>query len=84
MYDVHAYPDSMASRTLLVLALTAEVLGVQAIWPFSGSEERYTTTTTEEALVNAGSLGIEGTGRVVAIGDWNGDQQYVAILLLLK
>jgi len=59
----------MTARTLLVLALTAEVLGVGAMWPFS--EQR----AAEESLVDAGSLGIEGTGRVVAVGDWNGDQQ---------
>jgi integrin alpha FG-GAP repeat containing protein 1 len=64
----------MTSKTLLVLTLTAEVLGVQAIWPFDVKvEQQYTA----EGMVDAGSLGIEGTGRVVAVGDWDGDQQYV-------
>ena len=65
----------MTHKALFVLALTAEVLGVGASWGFS--QKRY----TEEALVDAGSLGVEGVGRVVAVGDWNGDQQYVARLL---
>lgn len=68
----------MTARTLLVLALTAEVIGVGALWPFRE------TRTTEEALVDSGPLGIEATGRVVAIGDWNGDQQYVSGLDVLR
>jgi hypothetical protein len=64
----------MASKTLLVLALTAEVLGVGAMWPFTEQVEQ---PYTIEGLVDAGSLGIEGTGRIVAVGDWDGDQQYV-------
>jgi hypothetical protein len=68
----------MASKTLLVLTLTAEVLGVGAMWPFTEQvEESYTT----EGLVDIGPLGIEGTGRVVAVGDWDGDQQYVHLTI---
>lgn len=59
----------MNSKALFVLALTAQVLGVEAIWPFS--TKRY----TEEALINAGSLDVTDVGRVIAIGDFNGDQQ---------
>lgn len=59
----------MASKALFVLALTAEVLGVRASWLFN--EKRY----NEEALIDAGPLGVEEVGRVVAVGDWNGDQQ---------
>jgi integrin alpha FG-GAP repeat containing protein 1 len=59
----------MTSKTLFVLAIAAQVLGVEAIWPFP--EKRYSV----EGLVNAGPLGIE-SGRVIAVGDWNGDQQY--------
>lgn len=40
------------------------------MWPFT--EQEYTAV---EGMVDAGSLGIEGTGRVVAVGDWDGDQQ---------
>jgi hypothetical protein len=68
------YIADMASRTLLVLALTAEVLGVGAMWPFT---EQVDQSYTAEGLIEAGSLGIEGTGRVAAVGDWDGDQQYV-------
>ena len=64
----------MASKTLLVLTLTAEVLGVGAMWPFTEQVEQ---PYTAEGMVDVGSLGIEGTGRVVAVGDWDGDQQYV-------
>lgn len=59
----------MTNKALFVLALTAEVLGVQASW--GSNQKRY----NEEALIDAGSLGVEGVGRVVAVGDWNGDQQ---------
>jgi hypothetical protein len=59
----------MASRTLFVLTLTAEVMGVRAMWP--SAEREYTV----EGMVDAGSLGLRGTGRVVAVGDWDGDQQ---------
>jgi len=63
---------NMASKTLLVLTLTAEVLGVGAMWPFTDhTEQPYTV----EGMVDVGALGIEGTGRVVAVGDWDGDQQ---------
>lgn len=68
---VHTQAIMTSSKALFVLALTAEVLGVGASWPFG--QKRY----TEEALIDAGSLGVEGVGRVVAVGDWNGDQQYV-------
>ena len=66
------YTEDMASKTLLVLTLTAEVLGVGAMWPFTEEREQ---SYTAEGLVDAGSLGIEGTGRVLAVGDWDGDQQ---------
>ena len=39
-----------------------------AIWPFP--PKRF----TGNALLGAGSLGLEGDGRVVAFGDFNGDQ----------
>lgn len=65
-------PTSKA-KALFVLALTADVLGVRALWPFG--QKRY----TEEALIDAGPLGVEGVGRVVAVGDWNGDQQCVSL-----
>lgn len=68
----------MASRTLFVLTLTAEALGVNAMWPFTQQVEQ---TYTAEGMVDVGSLGIDGTGRVVAVGDWDGDQQYVALSL---
>jgi hypothetical protein len=68
----------MASKTLLVLTLTAEVLGVGAMWPFTEQVEQ---PYAAEGMVDVGSLGIEGTGRVVAVGDWDGDQQYVHLTI---
>ena len=42
---------------------------VFAFWPFQ--QKRYES----EAFVNAGDLGV-ASGRVAAVGDWNGDQLY--------
>jgi hypothetical protein len=72
------YIAAMASKTLLVLTLTAEVIGVGAMWPFTEQVEQ---PYTAEGMVDVGSLGIEGSGRVVAVGDWDGDQQYVHLLI---
>ncbi|KAL4065217.1 hypothetical protein J3A83DRAFT_4360504 [Scleroderma citrinum] len=41
---------------------------VTSIWPFS--PKRF----TKSALMSAGSLGLDSTGRVIAFGDFNGDQ----------
>ena len=46
--------------------------GANAIWPFP--QKRFTA----EAFIDAGPLGLdEVKGRVVALGDWNGDQKWV-------
>jgi integrin alpha FG-GAP repeat containing protein 1 len=43
-----------------------------AFWPFK--PKRFAA----ETLIDAGPLGLEGVkGRVVAVGDWNGDQKCV-------
>ena len=42
-----------------------------AIWPFPA--KRF----TGNSLVDAGSLGLNGDGRVVALGDFDGDQLYI-------
>lgn len=44
-----------------------------AIWPFP--PKRF----NGNSLINAGSLGLSKEGRVVAFGDFNGDQLYVVI-----
>ena len=56
-----------------ILAL-AGLVPVRAIWPFQ--PKRF----TQEAFVDAGTLGVEGEdlGRIVAFGDWNGDQKWVS------
>ncbi|WVQ99391.1 hypothetical protein IAU59_006524 [Kwoniella sp. CBS 9459] len=62
---------SFTSRLLLLLLLlSATATRVEAVWPFK--EKRF----NDEAFIDAGSLGFEGVkGRVVATGDWNGDQK---------
>lgn len=62
------YSPSLLAAWLCVLG---RVIPVQALWPFPARQ------STVEALNDLGSLGLEGVGRVVATGDWNGDQQYV-------
>ncbi|ORY34008.1 hypothetical protein BCR39DRAFT_518106 [Naematelia encephala] len=51
------------------LAVITLVSPTYAIWPFK--QKRFTA----EALIDAGPLGLEDVGgRVVAVGDWDGDQ----------
>ncbi len=55
---------------LSALVLAALLEPAAAFWPF---KQRHLVA---EALVNAGPLGLDGVGgRVVGIGDWNGDKQ---------
>ncbi|WWC89342.1 uncharacterized protein L201_004263 [Kwoniella dendrophila CBS 6074] len=55
---------------LAFLSLLSFPQTAQAIWPFK--EKRF----KEEAFIDAGSLGLQDVkGRVVALGDWNGDQK---------
>ncbi|KAK4688706.1 integrin alpha FG-GAP repeat containing protein 1, partial [Tremellales sp. Uapishka_1] len=55
------------SLAVVVLLLTST--STYALWPFK--QKRFTA----EAFINAGPLGLEDLdGRVVAVGDWNGDQ----------
>ena len=43
-----------------------------ALWPFK--QNRFVA----EALIDAGSLGLKDvSGRVVAVGDWDGNQKWV-------
>ena len=59
-------------RSFLAATLIAilQAYNSDALWPFRA--KRFVT----EALINAGSLGLESvTGRVVALGDWDGDQK---------
>jgi len=49
---------------------------IAAFWPFP------TKRFTGNSLIDAGSLGLKGDGRIVAFGDFNGDQLYVPMLLL--
>jgi hypothetical protein len=62
----------LASITTLFL-----VLPTQAIWPFP--PKRF----TGNALINAGSMGLNDDGRVIAFGDFNGDQLCAQVILKL-
>jgi integrin alpha FG-GAP repeat containing protein 1 len=63
----------MRPTALLLPWALLPILQVSAMWPFSNNKP-----PAKEGLVNAGHLGLEGfDGRVVALGDWNGDQLYV-------
>lgn len=44
-----------------------------AIWPFPPKRFR------GNSLIDAGAMGLSGDGRVVAFGDFNGDQLWVFI-----
>ncbi|WWC61849.1 uncharacterized protein I303_104434 [Kwoniella dejecticola CBS 10117] len=61
----------LSSVSLVRLALLLSLLvRAEAIWPFK--EKRF----KDEAFINAGSLGLEGiSGRVIGVGDWDGDQK---------
>lgn len=60
---------------LFLLIAILHIRDVHALWPFK--QKRYTS----EAFINAGPLGLEGVGgRVVAVGDWDGDQQWASCL----
>lgn len=54
--------------------LGALATGADALWPFK--PKRFTA----EAFLDAGSLGLDDAvrGRVLAIGDVNGDQKWVS------
>jgi integrin alpha FG-GAP repeat containing protein 1 len=55
---------------LAAFAIINLLPSANAIWPFR--QKRFVA----EALIDAGPLGLEAmTGRVVAVGDWNGDQK---------
>jgi len=54
------------SRCTVMLMLLIHT--AQAIWPFP--PKRF----SGNSLIQAGSLGLDNDGRVVAFGDFNGDQ----------
>ena len=59
----------MRTAGTTVIALGLFLHPVAALWPFQ--QKRFTA----EAFVDAGPLGVNTTGRVVALGDWDGDQK---------
>jgi len=59
----------MRTAGTILVTLVLFLHPVAALWPFQ--QKRFTA----EAFVDAGSLGVNTTGRVVALGDWDGDQK---------
>ncbi|KIM49554.1 hypothetical protein M413DRAFT_438743 [Hebeloma cylindrosporum] len=59
----------------IFLATTLFISPAFAIWPFP--PKRF----TGNALIDAGSMGLSGDGRVVALGDFDGDQLLDVLLL---
>ncbi|KZV83486.1 hypothetical protein EXIGLDRAFT_683764 [Exidia glandulosa HHB12029] len=63
------------ARRALLLTLTLCAPTAHAIWPFPA--KRFTAN----GLINAGTLGMNDNGRVVAFGDFNADQFLDAVFL---
>ena len=67
----------LARRVLTVLNLVNLISPATSIWPFP--PKRF----TGNFLIEAGSMGLDPDGRVVAFGDFNGDQLSVFAIHLL-
>jgi integrin alpha FG-GAP repeat containing protein 1 len=64
----------MRQATVIAVLSLVYTRTVSAVWPFQAK------SNTVDGFVNAGTLGLGNvTGRVVAFGDWNGDQKYATI-----
>lgn len=76
----HILPRRRRPRLLCIaftcFSLAALTVPAGAIWPFS--PKRF----TGNALVAAGSMGLDSDQRVVAFGDFNGDQLCVVLSVL--
>jgi integrin alpha FG-GAP repeat containing protein 1 len=59
---LHALPEALLTAILLVAT------PANAIWPFKPKRFR------GNSLIQAGSMGVDANSRVVAFGDFNGDQ----------
>ncbi len=56
-------------NAILALLSLVYISSVAAIWPLTSKEAK------PEGFINVGSLGLESeVGKVVALGDWDGDQ----------
>ncbi|PPQ97975.1 hypothetical protein CVT26_003124 [Gymnopilus dilepis] len=63
------------ANLLTTLTLACYLVPALAIWPFPKKH------FTGNSLMNAGSLGLSGDGRVVAFGDFDGDQLLDVLVL---
>jgi len=57
-----------APLSLILLIVNTVIIPAQAIWPFPS--KRFTAN----AFVDAQGLGLDDVGRIVAFGDFDGDQ----------
>ena len=62
---------------LLLLTLSLATLQADAIWPFP--PKRF----SGNSMLSAGAMGVDSNDRVIAFGDFNGDQLYVYRMDLL-
>jgi integrin alpha FG-GAP repeat containing protein 1 len=75
---MHSRRTGRRKRNLLVSFVSLFLVSpAQAIWPFP--PKRF----TGNALIDAGSMGLDGGGRVIAFGDFDGDQLSVIPVFLL-
>jgi hypothetical protein len=74
-------PSTMIVRILpLVVVLVSLATGVLGVLPWPFPSKRFTAN----AFVDAGTLGLEDAGRIVAFGDFDGDQLSVATYPLIQ
>lgn len=72
-YHLYSEAAMYPLRTHLCVILLASGLS-SALWPFGS--RRFASNS----LINAGSLGLDSTSRVIAFGDFNGDQSWATSL----
>jgi integrin alpha FG-GAP repeat containing protein 1 len=65
------FPRHIRSSALLLLLSDIFILNTRAIWPFPS--KRFSAN----AFVDAQGLGLEDAGRIIAFGDFDGDQLLV-------
>jgi hypothetical protein len=70
-------PPLMIERILAIFSVFVSlVTGVYGVWPFPS--KRFSAN----AFVDAGTLGLEDAGRIVAFGDFDGDQLSASLQLI--
>jgi integrin alpha FG-GAP repeat containing protein 1 len=80
---MYLYRSGRRRKTPLITLTTALALispgnAFKLPWPFPA--KRF----TGNSLIDAGTMGLSGDNRVVAFGDFNGDQSYAHYLLIAR